>query len=113
MTAVVGWPMPLSNRGLTCNLSHGVTNEAKFYSHAIGGALPMVMMKFNVTHSLLPGQTRGYGRKSTASENAGKSLNDQADVILEVAAEYNIPMTREDIALEKPGHGADEFWLNG
>jgi DNA invertase Pin-like site-specific DNA recombinase len=61
----------------------------------------------------LPGQVIGYPRKSTAGENANKSIEDQIEEILEVAEEYGLPMTREHIWAEEIGCGGNLHWEGG
>ena len=62
---------------------------------------------------LLPGQAVGYPRKSTATERASKSIEDQAAEIREFAPMFGVPLEDDDIWPEAVGHGGDEFWKGG
>jgi DNA invertase Pin-like site-specific DNA recombinase len=67
----------------------------------------------SLTERYLPGEAVGYPRKSTASERAAKSIEDQTEEICDIAKQWGIPLGHEDIWAEAPGHGGDEFWLGG
>ena len=54
-----------------------------------------------------------YARKSTASENASKSIEDQVEVMLETCQELSIPATQFNVHAEEIGHGGDEWWQGG
>ncbi|MGC4045059.1 MAG: recombinase family protein [Armatimonas sp.] len=77
----------------------------------IPGIAP-VNVQYN-QHHYLPGEAIGYPRKSTATERAAKSIEDQAEEIFDIAKQWNVPLCPDDIWAEAPGHGGDEFWLGG
>ena len=60
-----------------------------------------------------PGEVALYPRKSTATENASKSIQDQIEVILETLDEVGLPPHTFVIKQEKIGHGGDEWWSGG
>ncbi len=66
-----------------------------------------------VYEMLMPGETVGYPRKSTVTERAEKSIEDQSEEIKDIARANRIPLTDEDIWAEVVGHGGDEFWRGG
>lgn len=61
----------------------------------------------------LPGEVGGYARKSVDDRNGNFSIEGQSEEMLATAEEYNLPLTREDILVEVPGHGGDEWWKGG
>jgi DNA invertase Pin-like site-specific DNA recombinase len=60
--------------------------------------------------NLLPGQTRIYPRKSTATDRAKKTIDDQVAESMETCAEWGIPVSEDDVRAEEPGHGGDEWY---
>ncbi len=74
------------------------------YGYNPNGTLPL---------NFSAGELAGYPRKSTATENAGKSIDDQVSVIFEIAERYKLPLSKEDLFIEEIGHGGDEWWVGG
>jgi DNA invertase Pin-like site-specific DNA recombinase len=86
------------------NYINGITN-------LVAGISPTTAYPNQVR--LLPAEAIGYPRKSTATERAAKSIEDQSEEIIDIATQFGIPLGSDDIWAEAPGHGGDEFWQGG
>lgn len=93
---------------LSTSKFYGIMNLAETRSLKMNGYVQGVTLQH-----FSQGELAGYPRKSTATENAGKSIDDQISVIFEVAERYNLPLTSEDLFIEDVGHGGDEWWAGG
>ncbi|MGC4044836.1 MAG: recombinase family protein [Armatimonas sp.] len=72
------------------------------------------MNAYGGTVVIMPGEAAVYARRSVAGEGSGKSIEDQVEVCVEIATEYQLPLSADnDIYREKPGFSGDIWWEGG
>ena len=63
----------------------------------------------NTGMHFLPGEAVIYARKSTKTDKAARSIEDQIDICLELLQEHGTSIPDNCIYAEEPGHGGDEW----